>query len=463
MLFPGCSCHCQSAGPPACCHDAVRPTLTISVDAGTLSGQSRYCYDGINGTVESFEAEGQSFLYSPPLTQEFCIAADNHPGASLTPGHEYAYHYYRFRITPSTEPETIGVSAASVTIPAGSLVLVAMQEVATPYNFREVLSDLPSDQPDSIVMVQWHHIVYSKQIEEGDPVICGNFPQGWQRQDVKYRIVWTRTFEQRTPPSLSMPSPYGTGATYSISYAANGTSPETWRVSAVNVLSGGTGYRNNTLICGGLGAPGCAGSGSLMLGPGDSGTSEAIVRLKTTVTNPVLSADVESGDGVGAVLAVDLAYTPLVSQFSEDGDYWYVDSVTITNGGSGYVVGDAVVFTIEEGSLAEGADPASDWTVSAVDDNGAITEIATGLPGAYRGVDDGVVQSVEIEQGGAYFHATGENGWEYSTVEGHVAPGESYGRLHWGTQSSCDDNERSWVECRRGYPDMDAEWSFVPI
>jgi hypothetical protein len=204
----------------------------------------------------------------------------------------------------------------------------------------------------------------------------------------------------RSAPTLSADASPGSGATLSISYAANGTTPATWSVSGVTVTAGGSGYTDGDEL-------------TFSLGTGDYVSLDpfgeplhATATLQTERVQPTIEIGVESTGGSGATL------TPTLSAIS-GGDVngrpiWGVSSVAIDDGGSGYAVGDQLTATPTDG---EGG--GLWYEVSAVDGGGAITAVV-GYNGGEYFKDTGAIESVSVSVGGSYYK-------EDTTIPGQAA------------------------------------------
>jgi hypothetical protein len=213
----------------------------------------------------------------------------------------------------------------------------------------------------------------------------------------------------RAAPTLSVSAPTGSGATFSISYTANGGSPATWSVSGITVTAGGTGYTDGSAL-------------TLSLGSGDKVDSEAYATILTNRLQPTLTASVTSDAGTGAALSVSLTQTT-----DYDGRaVWNVSGITATSGGSDYVVGDPVAVAVTDGQ--ETYYSYFSASVSSVDGGGAITGITIDYGGEYF-KDGGVIQSVAVDGGGAYYKDNGvitgvtvDAGGTYYREDASVAP-----------------------------------------
>lgn len=190
----------------------------------------------------------------------------------------------------------------------------------------------------------------------------------------------------RTAPTVTASASGGSGATFGVTIAPNGTTPQTWSVTGVTVTNGGTGYPANGYL-------------TFNVANGDTVEWSADAWFNSGRVAPTVSATA-GGYGTGAVLSASLA-----SATGWDGQtYWYVDGITITNGGSGYAESDPVNVTVTDGE-GYGAQA----VVSSVDEDGAITGIAVYWGGEYY-KSNGIIQSVEFGWGGGgtYYRDAGE-------------------------------------------------------
>ena len=190
----------------------------------------------------------------------------------------------------------------------------------------------------------------------------------------------------RTAPTVTASVSGGTGATLSVTTTANGTTPQTWSVTAVTVTNGGTGYPASGYV-------------TFNVASGDTAEQPADAVFYSGRVAPTVTASA-SGSGSGASLSAALASTT-----GYDGRaYWYLSGVTITNGGSGYAEYDQVNVTVTDG---EGYGAYAE--VSSVDGSGAITGIAVYWGGEYF-KSNGIIQSVEFGGGGGgtYYRDAGE-------------------------------------------------------
>jgi|688.fasta_scaffold118616_3 hypothetical protein len=199
--------------------------------------------------------------------------------------------------------------------------------------------------------------------------------------------------------TLGVSDSAGTGAMLTPTVTANGTTPQTWGVSAVTVDDGGSGYTEDEYL-------------TVTLGEGDEAVED--YGLAAYVLTNRLEPDVEAqefGSGTGAEIAVG------VSEITHDGrPAWEVDSLTIANGGSGYEVGEfSQLLAVDDGTTVE----AGFAEVTSVDGNGAITGISVYTPGVFYKTT-GVIESVVVDFAGRYYKVDGsaasvvvENGGAY--------------------------------------------------
>lgn len=124
----------------------------------------------------------------------------------------------------------------------------------------------------------------------------------------------------------------GSGAVLSATLTQSGSGEQAfWYVSAVTVTNGGTGY---------------SGQESVVFTPGAGDTTDAPASAFVVVGRVAPAISAAASPGSGATLAVTLGEG--VDWFTGQA-YWYVESVAVTNGGTGYVDGDAVDFTVTDG------------------------------------------------------------------------------------------------------------------
>lgn len=199
---------------------------------------------------------------------------------------------------------------------------------------------------------------------------------------------YAREIVERTAPTITaaITGGAGSGATITVMLAQNGQGEQaTWAVSSVSVTNGGTGYTGSETVAFTPEAGTTTGSGAF---------AQVIVGRST----PTVTASASSG--AGGHLSVTLAQG---FDWWSNLAYWYVDSVAVTNGGSGYEDGEQVSFTVTDGQ----ADYQASANISVVD--GVIESVYVASGGSYY-KSSGVVQSVQVWDGGSYYieQGTGE-------------------------------------------------------
>jgi hypothetical protein len=188
----------------------------------------------------------------------------------------------------------------------------------------------------------------------------------------------------RIAPTLtaSVASGSGSGAAFTVSTTSNGGDPETWGVGSVSVTNGGSGY---------------PAQGYLAIAPGTCGVAEqgAAVLFSCTRVQPTVAASMfSSTQGSGATLSVTLAqgvdwWTGL--------PMWYVSSVSVTNGGSGYTQDEEIEFVVADGQAESSA-----YATVSVDEDGAIIS-ATLYDGGIYYKSSGVISQAVVEWPGEYY------------------------------------------------------------
>lgn len=193
--------------------------------------------------------------------------------------------------------------------------------------------------------------------------------------------------ETITEPTLTATVSGGTGGVLSIngySKIVGGLFDGYYVPTGISVVSGGTGYTDNSPV-------------TLSLGANDewapsSATPDIKIRTKVDPPADEWTLTVYSEDGMnlsaGAGLALSITLAPI--QYY---DGWFeATGVTITNGGSGYQVGELIIATVlPDGDFGETA-----LDITSVDQNGAVTGLSIAFPGQHEGTDTGVISSVVI-------------------------------------------------------------------
>jgi hypothetical protein len=130
----------------------------------------------------------------------------------------------------------------------------------------------------------------------------------------------------RVAPTLTITGGSGEGATFTptLESTNDDCGVPTWEIASV-AASGGSGYQDNDSL-------------TVSAAEGDTTVREASITLNTVRAQPEVTATVSGGEG--AVLSVALA--------TDDSEDWYVDSVTVVEGGSGYAEAAAVTFEAAE-------------------------------------------------------------------------------------------------------------------
>lgn len=143
---------------------------------------------------------------------------------------------------------------------------------------------------------------------DGDAIVF-TLGEGETEQTAAFALIQT----SRDEPELSIepPEDTGTGATFTVSLTTTGSNPQTWFISGITVEDGGTGYSDGDYATVGLGS-------------GDVEQSQAFLIIRTVRDEPELTL---SGPADLTVNVVSLGGTP---------ETWTVDSITVTDGGSGY-------------------------------------------------------------------------------------------------------------------------------
>jgi hypothetical protein len=132
--------------------------------------------------------------------------------------------------------------------------------------------------------------------------------------------------------SASVSGGSGSGATLAVTLTQNGQGEQaTWSVASVNVTNGGSGY---------------TGLESVTFTPevGAITAGGAFAEIQVGRVQPTITASATGGSG--AALSVTLAEG---FDWWSNQAYWYVDSVAVTNGGTGYTNGSSVSFTVTDG------------------------------------------------------------------------------------------------------------------
>ena len=203
--------------------------------------------------------------------------------------------------------------------------------------------------------------------------------------DTEVSAAAATLYLDKTEPTLTLSG----GATATVTMAAIGDG--NYRISAVAVTSGGTGYSEGQAL-------------TFSVGVDDETVSAATATARVVHDTPENALLYEEGSGSGAVLTP--AWTLLSSNLwpAPHKKTYSISSVTITNGGSGYSIDDLLEFYFasnDDGQLIEGGT----IYVDAVDGSGAITAVFISNDGGrHVGSRTDALHSVQITSGGSYYH-----------------------------------------------------------
>jgi hypothetical protein len=189
----------------------------------------------------------------------------------------------------------------------------------------------------------------------------------------------------RVAPTLTAKIGGGTGGTFTVSVTPNESTPPTWGVASVSVSGLTNGYDDMEPVVFSAENTGI-----------DSG---AIAFARTGREEPDVGVGIV-GSGTGADFSITLTETSDWAEWPSR-PAWAISSVAITDGGTGYAVGDQL-----QATTTGQQSPSSSFfaIVDSVDENGAIT-------------------SVQIYDGGLFFRSTGE----IESVQVND-PGQYYGK-----------------------------------
>ena len=190
-------------------------------------------------------------------------------------------------------------------------------------------------------------------------------------------------FERAEPDvTASAPAPPGSGAALTVTLVESEDPPwvgdgplNFWEVASVAVDSVGTGYVEGAAV-------------TFTVADGDTQDDAAEAILHVTKAIPTLTAT--GGSGTGVTFTVNLA---------TNGDYWRVDTITKSAGGSGYVDGEYLTIEGSAGDVEVGAASAR---VRTVRDEPVIDAAVSGSSGT------GAVLAVSLTASGGY--------WSYSSM-----------------------------------------------
>lgn len=230
------------------------------------------------------------------------------------------------------------------------------------------------------------------------------------------------TFEQ-TPAALTLntvpteatitavvPPGSGDGAALTVVTKKVSTSPDRWGVDTVTVDQGGEYYNDEDEVV-------------FTAAETDVVVTQATGKVRTRRDQPPVVFDYKTGGGSGAT------FTAIVQETTVGGlKYYEVESVTITNGGSGYSNGSKVYFRTT--GPRNYMDVQARFAIVA-DGSGVITSLTQEEAGKYWR-DSGVVESVTVTNPGSYYGPSSSAGTvtivdagkyysEDATIPPHVA------------------------------------------
>lgn len=140
----------------------------------------------------------------------------------------------------------------------------------------------------------------------------------------------------RSMPSLTASAPGATSTLFTVNMVNNTSIPQTWGVNNIIVTGKLTDFIDDTPIVFGFGS-------------GVVEQSQSSATIKTARTGPNVTATANgSNGGDGAVLSVSLSQSPINP---EDEALWHVDTIEVSSGGSGYINGDYIIFSLSENDI----------------------------------------------------------------------------------------------------------------
>lgn len=222
------------------------------------------------------------------------------------------------------------------------------------------------------------------------------------------------------PTGLSISATGGTGAEFSLSLTASADdcSLPYWSISSVTVTKAGEGYADNQTL-------------SVNLGVDEFEAVQALLTLRTTPSEPTISATVTETAGVGLELSVTQ------TQVASSPDRWGVSKVSVTAGGSGYLDQEPVAFSVSAGETTESA-------------AAAIVRVARVQPTVvahYYGAGTGAAFSPTLTK----TTVGGNDVWEVTAVT--VTSG--------GSGYADNQNVIFWSDTVGEYNDVDSYWKIV--
>ena len=212
--------------------------------------------------------------------------------------------------------------------------------------------------------------------------------------DVEHAAASLTIRTVRDEPQLTLSGP----ADLTVNVVSLGGSPETWEIDSITVNDGGSGYSDEQFL-------------TVILGGDDVQVQFASLRIKTVRDEPTLFAQAQfSSSGTGAVLTVNL---------TQSGDVWVVSSITVVDGGTGYTQGEYFSILPSVGQTVMFAEVTANVTNGVIDslniidggqyflDTGVIDEVEVLSPGIFWR-DTGVIDVIEISYGGLYYKNLGD-------------------------------------------------------
>lgn len=181
----------------------------------------------------------------------------------------------------------------------------------------------------------------------------------------------------RTSPSLTAAS--SGSATFNIEYSKS-SPPDTWSITDINVVNGGTNSVDGEYL-------------KFTLGDADVQISPAYAKAYNQRAEPLLPVGISTTSGINAQLSALLTKTSYGS-----GDAWTISTISIDSGGIGYQLFDSLF--VDTNNVV-----AIDFFyayVSDIDEDGAITAITIDSEGLYY-ADSGIVETVSLMSGGSYY------------------------------------------------------------
>jgi hypothetical protein len=207
-------------------------------------------------------------------------------------------------------------------------------------------------------------------------------------------VVTIKTTRSAPTLAIEVDTYGGSGAEFTVATSPNPGTPATWAAASVTVTEGGSGYTD--------------GEGVTVTGDTarDVTVEAATGFVRTVRLAPTVEVSVATSLGSGAVL--EAAFTTGTATYSGR-PVWIVDAITITDGGTGYEVGDGVHVSVTDGT--EEWSSYFEATVDAVDASGAIESVTVTSGGEYY-KDSGEIDEVVLEVygtyfGGSYYHDDG--------------------------------------------------------